>query len=256
MTSLSLFVSYPSADADLAGVVVELIERATKLPARAIRCTGVDGHRLDAGAETDDTLRREIFESKTFIALLTPNSFTSIYVLFELGARWASRKQLIPLVARGITAAELKGPLAQFNAVSLSEQAHVLQFIEGLARDLAAPLEPLSSFTDIVDAVVAAAKVSSVRPSTSLPSSRQASAPAAGAVGPHSEDRTREIAIRKMRALIRENSYGVAVSDLADAAGISQEQVREYLMAESDVVLERKPPRRNAPLYALLVKLP
>jgi hypothetical protein len=59
-----------------------------------------------------------------------------------------------------------------------------------------------------------------------------------------------------MRALIRENSYGVAVSDLADAAGISQEQVREYLMAESDVVLERKPPRRNAPLYALLVKLP
>lgn len=243
MPTLSLFVSYASSDADLANAVVALVEKATKLGARSIRCTGVDGNRLTPGASTDDVLRREISEAETFVALVTPTSLASAYVLFELGARWASTKHLVPLMARGVTAASLKGPMAGLNAVTLREREQVLQFIEDLAKSLGAPLEPLPAFSKAVDAVVAAAALSPNVAAPPEPSKPDIARPV---------DQARRIALMKMRVSLQQDPAGMWLFKLAQRAGLTQADAKQILNAEPDVVFEE----RGSLLWAFLIDMP
>src|SRR5437762_5967682 len=87
---LKLFISHSSDDSELARRVVVLVSTALNLPAVAIRCTSVDGHRLPAGANTNDQLRQEVHDSVAFIGIVSQSSIRSMYVLFELGARWGA----------------------------------------------------------------------------------------------------------------------------------------------------------------------
>jgi hypothetical protein len=75
------------------------------IPPEKILCTSVDGFRLVAGADTDDELRDAVLEAKTLVGIISPSSQRSSYVLFELGARWGTKKHLIPLTARGVSQA-------------------------------------------------------------------------------------------------------------------------------------------------------
>ncbi len=161
-TDLAVFVSHSSADSVLARTCVELLEKALKLRASQIRCTSVTGYGLAAGADTNEQLRQEIFGASAFIALITPTSAKSAFVLFELGARWGAKLHLAPVLASGADPAFLGGPLAGINALSLNEKGQVLQLVEDIARHLALPLEPMASFQRAVAATVAAASVATV----------------------------------------------------------------------------------------------
>lgn len=153
---LTLFISHSAHDADIAKAVVTLFEKALKISARKIRCTSVDGYRLSAGADTNQVLRTEVFEAKLFVALLTPNSLNSPYVLFELGARWGARRPLFPVLAGGATPAHLPAPLNGLNALSASVSNQVLQLVEDASEALSERLEPISSFSAEVEATVTA----------------------------------------------------------------------------------------------------
>lgn len=133
MTELDVFISHSSRDEEIAKRLITLIRSALNLPSQSIRCTSVDGYRLPTGISTDEMLRQEIYHSKTFIGLLTPNSVASVYVLFELGARWGAQKPLLPLLARGADNTYLKGPLSAINALSCDNPAQLHQFVEDLA---------------------------------------------------------------------------------------------------------------------------
>jgi biotin operon repressor len=155
---LTLFISHASIDAALAKAVVEVFEKATKLPARQIRCTSVAGYCLPVGSDTDEQLRREIFVARAFIGVRTPSSARSAYVLFELGARWGAKHHLAPVFGRGADAASISGPLSGLNALNLADRNQVLQLVQDVAEYLELPLEPLASFQGAVDAVVVQAK--------------------------------------------------------------------------------------------------
>lgn len=157
---LSLFISHSGADAATAKVLVTLFEKALKISARKIRCTSVDGYRLPAGVDTNDVLRTEVFGAKLFVALLTPTSLQSSYVLFELGARWGARRPFFPLLAAGATPTHLHAPLSGLNALSAAVPDQVRQLIEDSAAVLSVRLEPLASFSGEIDAVVAIARSS------------------------------------------------------------------------------------------------
>src|SRR5258708_18131740 len=108
---LKIFISHSSEDKPIAAALTELLKNALGIAPDAIRCTSVDGHRLSVGAKTDETLKRELLNARSFIALLTEQSLNSTWVLFELGARWGADHHLAPVFAAGLTAERLHRPL-------------------------------------------------------------------------------------------------------------------------------------------------
>jgi hypothetical protein len=133
---LDVFVSHSSGDAPIALALIELLRAALDIPAERIRCTSVDGYRLPAAASIDDQLRNEIFNAKSFIALITRSSLQSTYVLFELGARWGVGQHLSPVLAAGIVPSELHAPLTSINAVSCENQAQIFQLVGDIGDSL------------------------------------------------------------------------------------------------------------------------
>lgn len=90
-----LFISHSSKDIDIVEALVELCRSALIMPGGKIRCTSLVGYRLPGGAVVDDQLRHEVHDANAFIGLISYNSIRSMYVFFELGARWGAGKQLV-----------------------------------------------------------------------------------------------------------------------------------------------------------------
>lgn len=135
--SLDVFISHSSQDSDVAEVLIDLLESALDLPSDSIRCTSVDGYRLPGGVSTDESLRREVHNSKVLIGLITPNSMESPYVLFELGARWGSSRPMFPVLAKGAEHEILGGPLEGLNVLNGNREAELHKLVEEIADVLA-----------------------------------------------------------------------------------------------------------------------
>lgn len=153
-----VFVSHASEDTGLAAALVELFRTALDIPAAELLCTSVDGYRLQAGIDTDDTLRAAVLQSKTLVGIITPASQKSSYVLFELGARWGTNKHLIPLTAKGVSPANLKGPIAGKNALDCSRRPDVQQLIGDLGTILKMEVERPEVYDKHLNRVVRAGK--------------------------------------------------------------------------------------------------
>ncbi len=150
-----IFISHSSSDATVAEKLVALFRSALNLGARDIRCTSVEGHRLPAGADIDDVLRAEILSVPVFIGLVSHASFESAYVLFELGARWGANRHLIPVLAPGVNASILKGPIAGLNAVSCGVAAQLHQLVQDVSEFLGVESERPDAYQSIIEEIVA-----------------------------------------------------------------------------------------------------
>jgi hypothetical protein len=136
LSDVDVFISHSTRDRVLARALVNLVRSSLSLGSERIRCTSVDGFRLPIGISIAQQLRAEIHQSKAFVALITPSSIKSEYVLFEIGARWGANKALLPLLAKGVLATHLKGPLSTINALACDQPAELHQFVQDLARTL------------------------------------------------------------------------------------------------------------------------
>jgi hypothetical protein len=136
---LDIFISHSSSDEAVAVAVIDLMRSALGIPAETIRCTSVAGYRLAAGANTDAELRREVYQARCFIGLITPASLRSQYVLFELGARWGASRHMVPLVAAGLERSDLRPPLSNLNAMTCAIETDLHQLLGDIARALSLP---------------------------------------------------------------------------------------------------------------------
>jgi DNA-binding transcriptional ArsR family regulator len=162
-SSIKVFISHTSDDIDFVECLVALIQSALLLPAPAIRCTSLDGYRLPGGADTDETLRREVRDSVTFVGVISERSLQSLYVAFELGARWGAQRHLVPVLVPGTPTAVLKGPLSGLNALRADSRAQLHQLVTELAKALGVSLQSASVYEKHIDRVTKA--VSSAVPS-------------------------------------------------------------------------------------------
>ena len=144
-----VLISHSSKDVGLATALIELLRAGLGLLATQIRCSSVDGYRLPAGVDTDAQLRKEVADAGVLVGLLTPNSLSSTYVLFELGARWGIERPMIPLLA-GVTPEEMRGPHRVLNALSCGSESQLIQFIEDTGRELRIGPQSSSSYLDKV----------------------------------------------------------------------------------------------------------
>jgi len=86
-----------------------------------------------------------------FLGLVTDAGIASIYVLFELGARWGADKQLIPLLGPGVSADVLQGPLSNINALSCSSESDLLQLVSQIGEALDMPPGSPESYADALE---------------------------------------------------------------------------------------------------------
>lgn len=135
-SSIDIFISHSSKDARIARALIELLRIALNIPAERIRCTSVNGYRPPAGASTEEHLRQEVHEATVFIGLITQESIQSVYVLFELGARWGASQHLIPLIASEVGASVLRGPLSSLNALRSDDAGQIHQLITDVGSKL------------------------------------------------------------------------------------------------------------------------
>ena len=143
---MRVFISHSSADKAVAEDFVKLLRASLSMPAKDIRCTSVDGYRLPGGADASEQLRQEVFESDIFIALLSPISIQSIYVMFELGARWGAKKLFIPILVKGLTTSALKAPLSAIHAINGSEEGQLHSLLKQCSDSLSLDLEPTDAY--------------------------------------------------------------------------------------------------------------
>src|SRR5262249_16126780 len=139
---VDVFISHSSQDTAVAARLADLLRSALNLRAEQIRCTSVDGYRLPAGSDSDEQLREEALTSRAFIAILSPMSLASAYVLFELGARWGAKRPILPLLAGGMGPQALRGPLTGLNALSCSSASQLHQLVGEIAQTLDMTAEP------------------------------------------------------------------------------------------------------------------
>ncbi len=134
MSLLRIFISHSYADAELAKRLIHFIEAGLECPHGTIRCTSVQGYKLDGGDDGPDVLRANLKECPVVLGLLTKSSLESAYVLMELGAAWAFDKHAIPLLAPGIPFSKLPGPFKDIHALKLDDLADVAGLIATLAK--------------------------------------------------------------------------------------------------------------------------
>ncbi len=152
---IKLFISHSSKDQELAEKLTELAKNALHLSSSEVRCTTVDGYRLSGGAKTNEQLKREIRDSDAFIGLISIAATDSMYVLFELGARWGSDKHLLPLLAPGVSPDILKGPLSDLNALSCGNSSQLHQLVKDLAKILEIQPETPDAYQRYIDGILA-----------------------------------------------------------------------------------------------------
>ena len=151
---MKVFISHSSKDKELVSSLVSLLQKAMRLSSDEILCSSLDGYKLPAGVSTNETLRIEVHESELLVGLITPNSLRSLYVAFELGARWGSDRQMIPLLASGVFPEHLEGPLAGINALRCDNDSQVNQLIEEASGHLGIrPERPSSLVNEVKDLV-------------------------------------------------------------------------------------------------------
>lgn len=152
-----IFISHSSMDITVVSNLVNLLRRALNLNSSQIRCTSLNGYKLSGGATINETLKQEIYNSKSFLGLITPNSLKSNYVLFELGARWGAKKQLIPLLAGDMKSDDLVGPLKDFHALSCDNKGELFQLISELSDFLNQEKEKTELYSKLIDDLVSVA---------------------------------------------------------------------------------------------------
>ncbi len=156
--SIRVFISHSSEDVWCVKPLVELLKNALRLSSGEIRCTSLDGHRLRTGAETDEQIRKEVHDSSAFVGVISSQSIRSVYVIFELGARWGSEKKnaMFPIIAPGDTPAILGGPLKSINAMCGDNASQVHQFLEDIAECLSIECESPSTYQSYLNSLISA----------------------------------------------------------------------------------------------------
>ena len=156
--TMDIFISHANQDATIAEALADLLRAALNLAPARIRCTSVDGYRLNAGDNVNEQLRAEILECRVFIGLITETSAESKFVLFELGGRWLASKPLLPLLAAGAPASALPGPLSGFNALKCDSEEQVFQFVRNVGEKLGQTPNSVESYLGKVRALVERSK--------------------------------------------------------------------------------------------------
>lgn len=127
-----LFFSHCSKDKALLAELVSAARIGLNLNKGDIRCTSLDGYDVLTGEDIVARVRTDGTESNSLIAIVTPDSLRSTWVLFELGARWGIERHFGIVVAAGSIFDDIPEPVRMRRARRCTRED-----LEGLFLDIA-----------------------------------------------------------------------------------------------------------------------
>lgn len=133
-SEVKVFVSHSNADVVLARKLRSLLSRR----ANAQVFTAED---LSAGENWPVKLRNELASADVVLALLTPNSVASSWVLHEIGAAWALAKPIIAVITRRDVLSRMPVPLqasTMIEITNLDKSEDTDRFVDAFEDSLAA----------------------------------------------------------------------------------------------------------------------
>lgn len=143
---LEIFISHSSRDREIASKLIQVLRNSLNISSQNIRCTSVPGYKLKGGVNTDETLREEVGSCKVMIGIISISSLESVYVLFELGARWGMKLPFKPIVYDDQVFKEIKGPLNNLHIINISNDSEVFQLLEEVSNDLGKEMAHSSTY--------------------------------------------------------------------------------------------------------------
>lgn len=156
MAAPRVFVTHSSSDIAIVEQIVHLLETSMRLPSGDIRCTSLPGYRLEGGARTPDAIRRDIEGAEFVLGVLSKGGERSDWVRFELGAAWALRRRLIPILV-DIGYEDLPEPIRERNAFRAAAENDMLQLVDEIAASLHAEKNPTPRTLEAARRVTSAA---------------------------------------------------------------------------------------------------
>lgn len=157
---MRIFISHSNKDKELADALVTLLQIALRLGDEDIRCTSLPGFGLKTGSNILEALQKDVQRASIAIGLLTPSSLESIWVIFELGARWGLGQDILPLCADGMKPQDLPDPLKSLAAVDCCDEQQLQRFVEDIAETLRQDLGRTSAYSRLINEL---AKIASVQ---------------------------------------------------------------------------------------------
>lgn len=151
MNKIKVFISHSSKDEYFAKPLVQLLKiNLPGLRAEEIRCTSVDGTKVKPGAYFNEILASEISDADVFIAILSEDSVNSFYVAVEIGARWGSGKNIIPIMIKDLSLERIKAPLSNMRAINAKSSEDLSDLIDDIADKVGYPRERFSSCSESI----------------------------------------------------------------------------------------------------------
>ncbi len=146
---IRIFISHSHADQKLAEAFLDYLKACLNTPRPApIRCTSVHGHGTLPGADLRPQLKKDIKGCDYFILLASRSSVKSLWVTFELGARWLSGRKIVPVVHRDDTHDCVPGPAQGPVATNVSDRTGMFLLVEDIGRTLRWGVNPDSAELD------------------------------------------------------------------------------------------------------------
>jgi hypothetical protein len=156
-----IFVSHKETDIVLAQATVDLLLASLDISPDQIFCSSVPGHGLHYGESIETQIRDGVGAQKALVALLTRDSVRSSWVLFELGAAWAIKRLVVPIVGPGLSYNELPGALSQYPCLSALEpetriRTRIDDALAQIAKELAISRKSGAKQVALVDRLITA----------------------------------------------------------------------------------------------------
>lgn len=106
------------------------------------------------GQEWQVELQDEIQASDALLILISRRCLLRPWINIELGAFWAYKKAVFPLIHSGLKASELHQPLPTYQVTDLANAISLRQLIAGLAQKVNHPTPPEFDSTTIVNNIL------------------------------------------------------------------------------------------------------
>ena len=98
----TIFISHASADKIIIDDFFDLLQTGCDLRRKEIFCSSVEGAGIKTGEDFVRWIQKNMYKSELVILFFTPNYFDSRFCVAEMGAAWALRKNIFPIVIPNI----------------------------------------------------------------------------------------------------------------------------------------------------------